>query len=120
MGFRRSRNLGENSFGRTRSDDYGGGGGGGGGDADDDNDDIDGDDIFYDDGDADNDYAVVNDDNDDDDDSFIHWFKSLRTNFAIILSDLCIQIFDCCRQFFNYFNLLLRCMTRTPNSDHRI
>ena len=38
MGFRRGRNLGENIFGRTRSDDYGGGGG-------DDDDDIDGDDL---------------------------------------------------------------------------
>ena len=119
LGFRKSRNLGENSFGRTRSDDYGFGGGGG--------------------GDADDlvmilmvmiflmmivmlimivlllmmttTMMVI---------AFKHWFKSLRTNFAIILSDLCIQIFVCCRQFFNYFNLLLRCMTRTPNSDPRI
>ena len=46
MGFRRSRNLGENIFGRTRSDDYSGGGGGGGGDDDDDDDDgIDADDV---------------------------------------------------------------------------
>ena len=36
MGFRRSRNLGENIFGRTRSDDYSGGDGDGDGDGDDD------------------------------------------------------------------------------------
>lgn len=100
MGFRKSRYVGENIFGRTRSDDYDGGGGGS--NDDDDNDDIDGDDLVM---------------------TFLMMIVMLIMIMLLLMMTtmmMCIQIFVCCHQLFNYFNLLLRCMTRTPNSDPRI